>query len=298
MNTLKKKKVMLIGGSGYIGNLIKKINDDDYEFKAFDIKKKSDNYLDITDANSVKRSIELFNPNIVINLAAKTDLKGKTIDDYSVNWVGVENLIHALNGKDIWLIHFSTMLVSKLGKNPRHDFDYFPDTLYGKSKVESEYLLRQSDINNWTIIRPTTVWGMSANFPYSLFIKIVKNVGFIELDIFATKRDFCHEDCAIKLMHKLLLNNNNEKVNKKVFYLTDKKQSSINKLARLSSEIYGGRTYVIPKFLNKAIVYTLIGLSKFGDVFEKVLGISFIMNTRRIKNMQTSSNLCKSMHDI
>ena len=292
---------MLIGGLGYIGSLIHSIDDDRFDFKILDIKTENNSqYLDIKNKELLNQAISEFNPEIIINLAARTDLKGANVEDYSENWIGISNIKDIIKDKRIWLVHFSTMLVCKLGYELEHEYDYCPDTVYGTSKVKSELILRNSKLDYWTIIRPTTVWGNGAKFPYSLFIKIVKIFGFFELDIFSAKRDFCHEANAKILMHNLLLNilNNESSVNKKVFYLTDKDSSSINDIARKSANIYGGRTYKLPTFLNRLLSVLLYILALCGDFFENMFKISFVLNSRRLKNMQTTSGLDKSMNSL
>ena len=296
-----KAKVMLIGGEGYIGNIIQSISSKKLEFFSYDINIKNKNsFLDVLDKNKVHNEINKINPDIVINLAARTDLNGRDINDYSVNWEGVQNVIESIKAKNIWFIHFSTMLVCKLGHDLKNEMDYCPDTIYGESKVLSEKIVTNSKCDNWTIIRPTTVWGKKAKFPYSFFISIVRNIGFIELDIFSAKRDFCHEDFAKILIESMLSSFVDKKItfHKKIFYLTDTQPSSINDLARISTKLYGGKTYKLPTFLNRFLNAQLIIFAKLGDILDKVFKIKFIMNTRRLKNMQTQSRLDKNMSKL
>lgn len=296
-----KTNIMLIGGEGYIGQIIQKIKIKDFEFFSYDTNTRdSRNLLDISNKKNVNKAINDLNPDVVINLAARTDLKGTRTDEYSINWIGVENIIDSIGSKDIWFVHFSSMLVCKLGHNLEHATDYCPDTVYGESKVKSEKTLIGSNNNKWTIIRPTTVWGENAKFPYSLFISIVKKYGFIELDIFSSKRDFCHEAYAKILIESMLFSAINSKRNlhKKIFYLTDAKPSSINDLAKVASKLYGGKTYKIPNFFNIFLNIMLVFFAKFGDILDKVFKIKFIMNTRRLKNMQTHSDLDKTMSKL
>jgi nucleoside-diphosphate-sugar epimerase len=51
-------------------------------------------------------------------------------------------------------------MVCQPGYSPRHDEDFSPNTVYGKSKIITEQLVRRADPNcTWTIIRPTNIWG-------------------------------------------------------------------------------------------------------------------------------------------
>src|SRR4029077_9309894 len=54
----------------------------------------------------------------------------------------------------------SSQFVSAPGRLPKNDTDYFPETVYGESKVITEKLTREANLSAcWTIIRPTNIWG-------------------------------------------------------------------------------------------------------------------------------------------
>ena len=54
----------------------------------------------------------------------------------------------------------SSQFVCAPGRLPENDTDYFPETVYGQSKVVTEKLTREANLPCcWTIIRPTNIWG-------------------------------------------------------------------------------------------------------------------------------------------
>src|SRR5439155_20720019 len=54
----------------------------------------------------------------------------------------------------------SSQFVCAPGRLPKNDMDYFPETVYGESKVITEKLTREANLSAcWTIIRPTNTWG-------------------------------------------------------------------------------------------------------------------------------------------
>lgn len=98
-------RVLLTGASGFIGtNLVEDLISKGYEVCNIDIKppqvSKRNNIwknVDITDYLSFEKAILDFKPDYVIHLAARTDLDGKTLEDYSANIVGVENLMKIIH---------------------------------------------------------------------------------------------------------------------------------------------------------------------------------------------------------
>ncbi|GHT97341.1 hypothetical protein FACS1894142_1650 [Spirochaetia bacterium] len=99
--------------------------------------------IDITDFDVLCECITKFNPDYIIHLAARTDLSGKALDDYSANTVGVKNILEvSKNVPDLKkIIIASSMLVCSLGYKPKDQFDYHPTTIYGKIAVVIKILI-------------------------------------------------------------------------------------------------------------------------------------------------------------
>ncbi len=105
LNQLKDKKILITGGSGFIGtNLV----NDLLLVKAKIINlsnispldknhNKFYKYCDILDFESLLKIYKSFLPQFCIHLAARTDLNGKNIDEYRANILGTKNLISAIN---------------------------------------------------------------------------------------------------------------------------------------------------------------------------------------------------------
>ena len=143
-----KEKIIVTGGSGFIGtNLIEELIRQGYEVINIDIKEpqiKTRNnvwkQVDIKDLENLRKIFRDFSPKYVIHLAARTDLTGKRIEDYSSNTIGVENVLKCCLELESLekVVVTSSMLVCKTGYYPKNQYDYAPSTLYGKSKVISE----------------------------------------------------------------------------------------------------------------------------------------------------------------
>lgn len=149
------QKILIIGGTGYIGTpLVKKLKNAGYE-PILLIRNKADfrdefagcGYFiaDLLDKESLRKNINGFD--LVINLAAII----RTLDKkkYQENVSGTKNLIEVLEEKGIKkIIYFSTQSVNLKTKGP-----------YAKSKEESEKILMSSKLD-YMIIRPNYVYGV------------------------------------------------------------------------------------------------------------------------------------------
>lgn len=152
---------------------------------------------DIRDLKSLTATVLSFEPTIVLHLAARTDLQGKSVSDYSSNVLGVEHLIAATKGlpEPPIVIFASSRLVCEIGYVPRDDTDWRPSTAYGESKVRGEQIVRKQCLHApWIIVRPTSIWGPWFEAPYRNFFeavlagrymhprgrKILKSFGYVE----------------------------------------------------------------------------------------------------------------------
>ena len=119
---------------------------------------------DILDAKATTAVFREFQPDHVLHLAARTDCDEKTTVEtgYRVNTEGTQNVLDAIRATPSVerSIITSTQFVCAPGRLPKSDTDYFPETVYGQSKVITEKLTRDANLAScWTIIRPTNVWG-------------------------------------------------------------------------------------------------------------------------------------------
>ena len=89
----EKKRLLITGGSGFIGQALIKELTDEYEIFA-----PAQEEMDITDFLVVKKYIERVKPNFIIHLAARTEVEKSFYDptDFQlVNYNGTVNLIEA-----------------------------------------------------------------------------------------------------------------------------------------------------------------------------------------------------------
>jgi nucleoside-diphosphate-sugar epimerase len=178
-------RVLVTGGSGFIGtNLVQQRLQVGDEVQNFDIAPPRNaahhalwQSIDILDRPALHRAVNDFAPEVVLHMAARTDLRGSTVADYAANTDGVANMLSALTAlpRPRLVVLASSMLVCKLGYRPKAEDDWCPTTPYGQSKVEGEKLVRQVPTATlpWVMLRPTSIWGPWFATPYRDFFEAV-----------------------------------------------------------------------------------------------------------------------------
>lgn len=284
-------KILITGSSGFIGSNIFQfyldkgfdiVNIDKSQPKVIEHSKKW-KQVNILDYNSLKLEILLFKPDLVIHLAARTDLDGDNLNDYNTNTVGTQNLIKILNQTPSVkrVIFASSMLVCEPGYLPCHPTDYSPSTIYGQSKVLMEKIIRESSHNyEWAIVRPTSIWGPWFGEPYRNFFTMILNKRYFHIGKKSCVKTYGYVENLIYQIDSIL-NASAEKIQGNVFYLGDYEPINIKNWA---NEIALELVTVI-----KTIPYPVIKLAAFGGDFLKSLGIKFPMTSFRLKNMTTNN---------
>ena len=284
-----KKKIIVTGGSGFIGTNIIEFYKDKYEVLNLDIEsprntkhKKYWREINILDAKSLNNVFLQFQPDFVMHMAARTDLDGKSLEEYRANIKGVENVILATNNTPSIkkIIFASSRLVCEIGYEPKDEFDYKPSTIYGESKIIGEKIVRDSKIENatWIIVRPTSLWGPWFGAPYKNFFDIIQRKLY-----FHPKGDKIHKKFGFVLNCVYILNAllKDDTLNKKTVYLSDFKELEVKIWADMISNCFHNtKVKQIPYFFLKIF-------SVLGDV-SKYLGVKNPpLTTFRLNNLIT-----------
>ncbi len=280
-------RILITGGSGFIGtNLV------DYYINRGQIvlnidwkKPKKDEHLelwkniDILNFEKFKEAVLDFNPEYIIHLAARTDLDGKRIEDYSQNYIGVNNLLRIIseltNLKKI--IITSSKFVTTNGYKIKNQFDYCPHTIYGESKVLTEREVWNNKPNcDWCIIRPTSIWGPWFGVPYRNFFDMVSKKTFFHIGKKKCYKTYGYIGNATYQIDTLLNIATNDEENK-VFYIGDAPAYEINEWANEIASELGYKIKTAPYFIIKIAAI-------FGD-FLSLFKIHFPIQSFRLKNM-------------
>ena len=201
------KKVIITGGSGFIGsNLVKfllkkkyfviNIDKSSYSANPYNLREinKNKNYkyykVDINNKEKVFKILKKYNPIGIFNLAAETHVD-RSIDNpknfINSNILGVFNLLESLrkyikkSKKKIKLVHISTDEVyGDVGKSKRTNekFPYDPSSPYSASKASADHLVK-SFIRTYKI--PAVISNCCNNygpnqFPEKLIPKLIYNI--------------------------------------------------------------------------------------------------------------------------
>ncbi len=283
-------KVLITGGSGFIGTNLLLFLIEKYEILNIDIREsnltelqKYTSLVDITNYEKLRNVVISFSPDYIIHLAARTDLNGKSINDYSANTAGVSNLmkiIHELpNLKK--LIVTSSMLVCHTGYYPKDQFDYAPNTLYGESKVETERIVWDNKPQcDWAIIRPTSIWGPWFGVPYRNFFDMVISRKYFHIGRKSCTKTYGYVGNAVYQIEQILFHETlNE--DQKVFYIGDNPPTNIEIWANEIAAELNYNIKRVPFWMLKTAAY-------FGDLL-KLFDITFPMTSFRLKNMTTDN---------
>ena len=147
-------RILVTGAAGFIGkNLLEKLLAFDCEIYALDKAARPADFAEkITYLQTDLLSENIFHQSktnkfdYVFHLAARTDLDGKTLDEYRENTRGTENLIRQIDTISLKrFVFYSTQLVVGLHNQTRFldSYEpYSPNTIYGQSKVVAEKIVK------------------------------------------------------------------------------------------------------------------------------------------------------------
>ena len=293
MTIAAKKRILITGGSGFIGtNLVDHFLKLDFQVHNVDIcspqnPDQMEHWIkcDICDLKQLGEVFEKNDFDYVVHLAARTDLRGKTLEDYSANIIGVANVVACCAAKsDLVRVMFaSSMLVNEVGVTSRGDGEFRPTTLYGESKVLGEKIVQDncSALSDYCILRPTSIWGEWFAEPYRQFFDLIIAGRYFDLGSKSCTKTYGYIGNAIFQIERILAAETNI-VRGKIFYIGDAPALQISSWARdISSELGKREPLKLPFFIFK------LG-SVFGD-FLKHLGLTFPLDSFRLKNMTTDN---------
>lgn len=286
---MKNVRILITGGCGFIGtNLIKYLlTQNCFELLNIDIVQSNINEIqhitkicDIRDFDKLNKIITEFNPDYIVHLAARTDLDGKTLEDYSSNTIGVKNIIEVAKKQSSLkrILITSSMLVCKAGYQPKSNNDYCPTTLYGESKVETEKITRSSNLKcSWALLRPTSIWGPWFKVPYRNFFDMVRSKRYFHIGNRSCTKTYGYVGNAIYQIENILLK---DETKGQVFYLGDDPTN----IEEWANEIAGEEDHKIIRMP----FYIIRIAARFGDLLG-TCGIKFPMTSFRLKNMTTDN---------
>ncbi|WP_321424514.1 NAD(P)-dependent oxidoreductase [uncultured Bacteroides sp.] len=285
-------KILITGASGFIGTNILEYFLSNAEVLNIDINeprnKEHIKYwkkIDIKYFKNFEIAVKEFNPEYIVHLAARTDLDGSDLNDYSSNTDGVKNLMVIVkelpNLKKI--IITSSMLVCHGGYYPKDQFDYAPTTMYGESKVETEKIVwANKPLCDWAILRPTSIWGPWFDVPYKNFFDLVMSKKYFHIGNKGCTKTYGYVGNAVYQIEKILFSETKDE-NNKVFFIGDNPATNIEEWGNEIASELGSKIFKMPYLLVKIAAL-------FGD-FLKLFGMHFPITSFRLHNMTTDNKI-------
>lgn len=284
-------KILITGGSGFIGtNLIELLAQKGFRIKNVDIQapfnSKHNEFwenVDILNHKALLRATAEFNPDYIIHLAAKADLLGKNLEYYDVNISGVKNLVKVINeiGTVQRCIITSTMLVCRTGYLPKLDNDYCPDTFYGRSKVQTEEIVKNCENikTEWVIVRPSSIWGPWFKNSYRSFFYMLMDGRYFDLGERSCTKTYGYVGNTVDQIYNILMNDG---LLEKIYYLGDDPEYNISEWANEICDIINFKKPIKAPF----VLFKLAAI--FGDMLG-MIKVNFPLNSFRLKNMTTNN---------
>ena len=286
-------RVIITGGSGFIGtNLVSLLIARGYTVLNLDIRpprnRGHNEYwwkCDLENPMDLLLALSRFRPDFIVHCAARTDLYGQTIQDYTVNTDGVSNLIDSCNqiGSVKRIIFLSSMLVCRLGYRPKDWVDVCPDSMYGESKAIGEELVRESEsIFEWVILRPTSIWGPWFDVPYKSFFSTVQAGLYVQPKNKEVLRSYGYVGNTVAQIESVLTAAGSD-VDRKISYLCDYQPTELLEWANMISGEFGKRP------IREVPLSIMMALAKIGDGVSRLLDKEAPLTTRRLTNMVTDA---------
>lgn len=148
-NITKNTRVYIAGCGGMLGDAVYRYFAERCVVKATDINVCEDwlEYADVRDHREIRESVNSFDPHLILNLAAHTDLEyceENAEDAWLTNALGPENMALIAAERDIPLVYISTAGIFDGEMDIYNDFDApNPLGIYAKSKYYGEIIVQQ-----------------------------------------------------------------------------------------------------------------------------------------------------------
>ncbi len=183
------KRIMIIGSNGLLGQKVAElcIRGSNYQLMLCSIEPTSlitlpdvpYTMLDMTVKKEVKDAVASFEPDVILNCAAMTNVDACERERelaWKVNVTGLENIIEAAKRKRSRIVHISSDYIFD-GKNGPYDENEKPEPLsyYGKTKLAGENALRTSGLD-YLIARTMVLYGYSPGVKLNFALWLVQSL--------------------------------------------------------------------------------------------------------------------------
>ena len=292
---IKKKKISIIGGSGFVGTFLsRKLLTNNFLFEIIDIRPSEEfpnhfKFGDVRDIQSLRKTIS---GELVINLAAvhRDDITEKS-EYYETNVGGACCVSQVCEEKGIEKIIFTSSVAVYGFSKPQTDEsgEINPFNEYGKSKFQAEQQYRdwqKKGNNKLIIIRPTVIFGEgNRGNVYQLFKQIVSRK-FVMVGTGENIKSLAYvENIVAFLLLCIELNLKNE-----LYNYIDKPNLKIYELLKIVYNIMG---YDLKSLVK--IPYSLaVSIGYLMDLIYNITGLRSPISKIRIKKFVSNTEFTSS----
>lgn len=258
------------GGCGFIGiNLVNELSRQGADITVMDLPNADWSRLpdgtrktrvDIMDRIELSRVFDKYT--IIYHLAARTDIDGKKLSDYALNYIGTENLLTAgiKSGALDRFVFYSTQLVTGLFNEARfldETEPYKTKTVYGQSKIEGEKVVKklcEKSGVGYTIIRPTSVYGPWGESPYREFFSAIKNARYVHVGKAANLVSWVY---VKNLVNLTLLTSVTKEASNETYFGNDFHPYTMREIVDTIAAYYGVKIKTVPGVIMTLAAYFL-----------------------------------------
>jgi len=177
-----KKKVLIAGGGGMLGEAFYSVFSENYEVLVTDIDLNEPHikYMDFRDFDQYTDVFESFEPDFLFHLGAHTSLEyceQHVKDCYNTNTLSVEHAVRLANKAGIPILYISTAGIFDGSRDFFTEYDT-PNPLghYARSKYSGEIHVCESS-TNYLVCRAGWMMGGGANKDKKFIGKLLKQIG-------------------------------------------------------------------------------------------------------------------------
>ena len=210
---------------------------------------------DLLQPEQVQAALKEFGPTEIVHFGGRTDMFGHALEDYAANHVGTENLIRAIQQLPSVerVVFTSSQFVVGPGRLAESDTDFRPHTIYGESKVQSEWAVRRAKLACvWTIVRPTNIWGRwHPRYP-SEFWRVLKEGKYMHPGGAKVRRCYGYVGTIVDQV-LTILESPREVVDREVFYVGDEPIDLYDWTNAFSLALRGTPVRVVPRAVLRGV---------------------------------------------